>query len=73
MVVTRQTTVAELLAHDPGAADIILQHGVDVHVMCPHDVHEYPLEDCEWMCGIQDVDQLIEDLNDYINRQEQSA
>jgi hypothetical protein len=63
MLVTRETTVCEVIEADKGSLEVFEKHGVSVEYECPEAVLDFPIEDCEDMCHIDDVDALIADLN----------
>ncbi|MFN8550532.1 MAG: hypothetical protein U0103_03505 [Candidatus Obscuribacterales bacterium] len=62
MVVTRNTTVKEIMEARPDAVEVFLQHGVDVPSQCDESILDCELELCDSMCHIDDVDALIQDL-----------
>jgi|LakMenEpi03Aug12_release.lakeMendotaPanAssembly.Ray.scaffolds.fasta_scaffold283828_2 hypothetical protein len=62
MIITRETTVKEIMEEDPKAAELFLQHGVDVPLECAESIQDCNLEICDSMCHLDDVDALIEDL-----------
>lgn len=63
MNVTRNTTVREVVEHDENVLQIFEKHGVCVEYECPDAVLDFEIEDCEDMCHIDDIDQLVVDLN----------
>ena len=62
MIITKDTTVKEIMEARPGAAEVFLNHGVDVPLECDEGIQECNLELCDSMCHIDDVDALIKDL-----------
>ena len=62
MIITRDTTVKEILAEQPDAAKVFLQHGVDVPLECDESIQDCSLELCDSMCHVDDIDALIRDL-----------
>lgn len=71
MLVTRETTVADVIATDKQALDVFEKHGVCVQYECPEALLDFAIEDCEDMCHIDDVDALVADLNQFF--QEKAA
>jgi hypothetical protein len=67
VIITRNTTVKEILAARPDAIEIFLQHGVDVPSECDESIHECELELCDSMCHIDDIDGLIRDLQKFFD------
>jgi hypothetical protein len=61
--ITRETTVSEIIEADAGALEVFEKHGVSVEYECPEAILDFPIEDCEDMCHIDNVDALIADLN----------
>lgn len=45
------------------AAAVFEKHGVCVEYECPEAILDFPIEDCQDMCHIDDIDALVEDLN----------
>ncbi|MBK9143465.1 MAG: hypothetical protein IPM23_13260 [Candidatus Melainabacteria bacterium] len=69
MIVTRNTTVREVIETNRDALAIFEKHGVCVEDECPDAVLDFEIEDCEDMCHIDDIDQLVADLNSFIQKQ----
>ena len=73
MIITRKTTVKEILEAAPDAVKVFEKHGVDVPLECDKSVHECGLHisdgmshiPCDSMCHIDNVDALIVDLQKY--------
>jgi len=73
MIITRNTTVKEILEEAPNAVTVFAKHGVDVPLECDKSVHECGLHvcdgichiPCDIMCHIDDIDALIVDLQKY--------
>ena len=69
MIITRNTTVKEILAASPKAVEVFQKHGVDMPLECDESVHECELELCDAMCHIDDVNALIQDLQKFFDAQ----
>jgi hypothetical protein len=69
MIITRNTTVKEILAVSLKSVEIFQRDGVDVPLECDESVHECELELCDSMCHIDDVDALIRDLQKLFDAQ----
>lgn len=67
MIITRSTTVKDILAICPDAIEVFLKHGVDVSLECDESIHECELELCDSMCHIDDIDGLIRDLQEFFD------
>lgn len=67
MIISRNTTVKEILATRPDAAQVFLQHGVDVPLECDEGIQDCELEICDSMCHIDDIDALIRDLQKFFD------
>lgn len=65
MQITRNTTVREVIDSDSASLEIFDKHGVCVEHECPDGVLDFQIEDCEDMCHIDDIDELVRDLNEY--------
>lgn len=61
MMITPDTLVSDLLDAYPGATEVFAKYGVDVLQECPSCLCN-PLELCETLCSIDDIDGLIADL-----------
>lgn len=61
MKITADTLVSEILDARPDAAEVFKKYGVDPELEC-NCVLDNPLELCETMCGIWDIDGLMRDL-----------
>lgn len=72
MIITRSTTVKEILEEAPSAVEVFAKHGVDVPVSCDEGLHGCALEECESMCRIDDLDGLIVDLQKFFDSSTQS-
>lgn len=64
MRVTLDTLVSEILEACPEAADVFARHNVNVHTEC-HGCLDNPLELCETMCDIADIEGLVRDLQTF--------
>jgi len=67
MIVTKSTTLRQILTERPDAIQIFLKHGVDVPSECDESVHDCELELCESMCHIDDIDALIRDVQAFMD------
>ncbi len=67
MIITRNTTVKEILEEAPHAVAVFAKYGVDVPISCDEGVHGCALEECESMCRIDDLDGLIVDLQKFFD------
>lgn len=67
MIITRNTTVKEILAACPDAIEVFSQHGVDVPLECDESIHDCELELCDSMCHIDDIDALIRDMQKFFD------
>lgn len=65
MEVTLETTAGELLEKFPDIVEVFEKHNVFVEDECDQ-VLDFPLEECETLCRIDDLDNLIADLNAYV-------
>jgi hypothetical protein len=61
MMVTADTLVSEILEACPDAIKVFAKHGVEVETEC-HGCLDNPLDLCETMCSIDDIEGLIRDL-----------
>lgn len=61
MQITMETLVSEILDQYPEAEAVFEKHGVHVCLECM-GVLDNPLELCETMCGIDDIEALLRDL-----------
>ena len=73
MIITRDTTVKEIIEANPNAAEVFLKHGVDVPLECAESVQDCNLEICDSMCHLDDVDSLIRDLQTFFGDNEKSS
>lgn len=64
MHVSRTTSVREIIEADKRTLPVFEKHGVSVDLECPDAVLDFPIEDCESMCHIDDVDALVRELNE---------
>jgi len=67
MIISRSTTVKQILAACPDAVEVFRRHGVDVPLECDESIHDCDLEVCESMCHIDDIDALIQDLQTFFD------
>ncbi|MGE5672262.1 MAG: hypothetical protein ACM3XM_00030 [Mycobacterium leprae] len=61
MEITLDTQVGDILAAFPQAPSVFARHGVDVEAECDCML-DSPLMMCEAVCGIDDIDGLLRDL-----------
>lgn len=61
MTITLDTLVSEILEAYPKATEVFEKHGVHVSLECS-GVLDNPLDLCETMCAIEDMDGLLKDL-----------
>lgn len=64
MLVTRETTVREVVDENSETLKIFDRHGVCVESECPDAILDFEIQLCEDMCHIDDIDQLVSDLNE---------
>lgn len=69
MQVTVETTVKSILDQYPDAVKVFEQHGVDVPLECDESILDTELAICDSMCHIDDLDGLMRDLQQYIDKQ----
>lgn len=62
LIITKATTVKEILDLRPDAVDVFEKHGVNVPTECDECILDTELELCDSMCHIDDIDELIVDL-----------
>ncbi|CAN5637506.1 hypothetical protein BH10CYA1_BH10CYA1_13310 [soil metagenome] len=62
MIISRNTTVKEIMEARPDAAEVFLKHGVDVPLECDEGIQDCELVLCDSMCHLDDIDALIRDL-----------
>lgn len=67
MIITRNTTVKEIMKARPDALQVFLKHEVDVPLECDESIQDCNLELCDSMCHIDDVDALIRDLQKFFD------
>jgi hypothetical protein len=70
MIITRNTTVKEIIEARPDATTVFLRHGVDVPLECDESVLDCQLDLCDSMCHIDDIDALISDLQKFFDSAE---
>jgi iron-sulfur cluster repair protein YtfE (RIC family) len=61
MTITMETLVSEILEALPEAEAVFEKYGVHVCLEC-NGVLDNPLDLCETMCGIDDIEGLLKDL-----------
>ena len=69
MQITIDTTVKTILDTYPQAVNIFENHGVDVPLECDESILDTELAICESMCHIDDIDALMRDLQQFIEKQ----
>ena len=62
MLITRSSTVKDILDANPDAVKVFETHGVIVPAECDECILDTELELCDSMCHIDDLDGLINDL-----------
>jgi hypothetical protein len=67
MLITRETTVKNILDAFPDAIAIFASHGVDISLECDESILDSELELCESMCHIDDLPGLIQDLQKFVD------
>ena len=70
MNVSLNTTVREIIENHRDSLEIFEKHGVCVEDECPDGILDFELADCEGMCHIDDINQLVEDLNGFLAAKE---
>ncbi len=65
MEVTLERSVGELLEKFPDIVEVFEKHNVFVEDECDQ-VLDFPLEECETLCRIADLNQLVADLNEHL-------
>lgn len=63
MNITLDTTIREIVEKYPDCLPIFVIHGVDVEGECPEELWDTALSDCESMCHIDDINELVKELN----------
>ncbi len=67
MDITQETTVKSILDAYPDAVTIFENHGVSVPTECDESILDTELGICDSMCHIDDLDQLMRDLQVFVN------
>jgi len=67
MMITQDTTVKSILDAHPDACKIFEKHGVDVPLECDESILDTELAICDSMCHIDDLDQLMRDLQAFVD------
>lgn len=67
MVITQDTTVKSILDAYPDAVAVFEKHGVNVPLECDESILDTELAICDSMCHIDDLDQLMRDLQVFID------
>lgn len=70
MVVTRETTVKEVVYSCKAAPELFAKHGVNPQVQCLGMYDMVTLEEAEEWCKLRDLDSLLEELNAAIQAEE---
>ncbi|HEY3364914.1 MAG TPA: hypothetical protein VGK74_07685 [Symbiobacteriaceae bacterium] len=65
MTITADTLVSEILAERPDATVVFERYGVNVCTECA-GVLDNPLDLCETMCGIDNFDEFMRDLQAFV-------
>jgi len=69
MLVNSETTVCEILQQHPEAVEVFDRHGVNVPLECDESILDTALSICDSMCHIDDIDDLIKDLQSFLDGQ----
>jgi hypothetical protein len=67
MIITQDTTVKNILDAYPDAVAVFEKHGVSVPTECDESILDTELAICDSMCHIDDLDQLMRDLQVFID------
>lgn len=67
MLITQDTTVKSILDAYPDAVKVFEQHGVSVPTECDESILDTELAICDSMCHIDDLDQLMRDLQAFVD------
>jgi hypothetical protein len=67
MIITRSTTVKEIMEARPDATSVFLKYCVDVPLECDESIQDCDLELCDSMCHIDDIDALVCDLEKFFD------
>jgi hypothetical protein len=68
MQITTETTVKSILDQYPETVKIFADHGVDVPLECDESLLDTELALCDSMCHIDNLDALIADLQNFIDK-----
>ena len=60
---SNKDSIQEIFDRYPAAIDVFKMHGVDVEDGCLFSVRHLPLEECTELCGVEDIDKIINGLN----------
>ncbi len=72
MDITYECTVKTILDRYPEALKVFEKHGVDVPLECDESILDTELSICDSMCHIDDIEELISDLQNFVNEQNQA-
>lgn len=67
MLITQDTTVKSILDAHPDAVKVFENHGVSVPTECDESILDTELAICDSMCHIDDLDQLMRDLQAFVD------
>ena len=67
MLITQDTTVKSILDAYADAVKVFEQHGVSVPTECDESILDTELAICDSMCHIDDLDQLMRDLQAFVD------
>jgi hypothetical protein len=67
MLITQDTTVKSILDAHPDAVKVFENHGVSVPTECDESILDTELATCDSMCHIDDLDQLMRDLQAFVD------
>ncbi|MEZ4537578.1 MAG: iron-sulfur cluster repair di-iron protein [Cyanobacteriota/Melainabacteria group bacterium] len=60
---SKKNSMQEIFDRYPAAIDVFKMHGVDVEDGCLFSVRHLPIEECTELCGVEDLDKIVNDLN----------
>lgn len=68
MNITLDTTIKEIISKYPLCIEVFSRYGVDVENQCPEELWETSLSDCESMCHIDNINELVNELNKLVKK-----
>lgn len=63
MSITKELSLENILEINPKYIEIFKQHGIDVDDHCLYSVRHLPIKECPTLCGLENIDRLLEVLN----------